>query len=46
VLTEATMKPLPVDEQKPAVNDINQDNFILWLTYKEARALLNPPKSQ
>ena len=42
--TEATMKPLPADEHKPAVSDTNQDNFILWLAYKEARALLNPPK--
>jgi serine/threonine protein kinase len=44
--TEAMMKPLPADEQKPAVSETNQDNFILWLAYKEARALLNPPKTQ
>jgi hypothetical protein len=43
--TEAAMKPLPADEQKPAVSETNQDNFILWLAYKEARALFNPPKT-
>jgi tetratricopeptide (TPR) repeat protein len=43
--TEAAMKPLPADEQKPAVSESNQDNFILWLAYKEARALINPAKT-
>jgi tetratricopeptide (TPR) repeat protein len=38
--TEATMKPLPADEQKLTFSEASQDNFILWLAYKEARALL------
>ena len=44
--TEASMKPFPADEQKPTLSEGSQDNFILWLAYKEARALLNPSKTQ
>ncbi|HEV2211087.1 MAG TPA: serine/threonine-protein kinase [Verrucomicrobiae bacterium] len=43
---EATMKPLPADERKPTLSEADQDNFILWLAYKEARALRNPAKTQ
>jgi hypothetical protein len=40
--TEATakMKPLPVDEKNPLVGNANADDLILWMAYKEAKALL------
>jgi hypothetical protein len=40
--TEATMKPLPADEKNPLVDGrSDHDDLILWLAFKEARALLN-----
>jgi hypothetical protein len=42
--TEARMKPLPPDDQNPlADGKSNHDDLILWLAWKEARALLNVP---
>ena len=34
------MKPLPIDEKNPLANDANHDDLIIWLAYKEAKALL------
>jgi hypothetical protein len=36
----ATMKPLPADEQNPLAGDANADDLILWLAYKEAKAMI------
>jgi tetratricopeptide (TPR) repeat protein len=36
----AQMKPLPVDEQKPLAGGADENDLILWLAYKEAKALL------
>ena len=40
--TEATsrMKPLPADEQNPTDGGADHDDLILWLAYKEAKALI------
>ena len=38
--TEAKMKPLPVDEQNPLADGADFNDLILWLAYKEAKALL------
>ena len=36
------MKPLPASERNPLVDGTSDnDNLILWLALKEARALLN-----
>jgi hypothetical protein len=35
------MKPLPVDEQKPLLGGADEYDLIMWLAYKEARALLS-----
>ena len=41
----AKMKPLPADEQNPMAGDADHDDLILWLAYKEAKALIgfDPP---
>ena len=36
----AKMKPLPKDEQNPLANIADPDDLILWLAYKEAKAML------
>ena len=36
----AKMKPLPKDEQNPLANNATHDDLILWLAYKEAKAVL------
>jgi tetratricopeptide (TPR) repeat protein len=36
----ATMKPLPKDEQNPLAGKATPDDLILWLTYKEAKAMV------
>jgi serine/threonine protein kinase len=41
--TETTMKPFPADEKNPLAGQADHDDLILWLAYKEARALLGPP---
>jgi hypothetical protein len=41
---EAQMQPLPTDENNPLADaKADHDDLILWLAYKEARALLNTP---
>jgi hypothetical protein len=47
----AKMKPLPKDEQNPLVNGAYWDDLILWLAYKEAKAMIQfdaapPPKGK
>jgi hypothetical protein len=46
----ATMKPLPADEQNPLADDAHYHDLILWLAYKEAKAITEfdtapPPKA-
>ena len=36
----AKMKPLPSDEYNPLAGNANIDDLILWLAYKEAKALI------
>ena len=36
----ATMRPLPKGEQNPLANQASHDDLILWLAYKEAKALI------
>jgi tetratricopeptide (TPR) repeat protein len=36
----ARMKPLPTDEKAPLAAGANADDLILWLAYKEAKALI------
>jgi hypothetical protein len=38
--TAGTMKPLPTDEQNPLAGDYSADDLILWLAYKEAKAMV------
>jgi hypothetical protein len=40
--TEAAAKmwPLPVDEQKPLACGGNENELIMWLAYKEAKAMI------
>ena len=47
----AKMKPLPKDEQNPLANQATHDDLILWLAYKEAKAMITfdeapPPKAE
>jgi hypothetical protein len=44
---EARMPPLPADETKPLLDGraASADELILWLAYREAKALLQPPSS-
>jgi WD40 repeat protein/serine/threonine protein kinase len=36
----AKMKPLPKDDRNPLAGDAGHDDLILWLAYKEAKALI------
>jgi hypothetical protein len=36
----AKMKPLPKDEDNPLSGEMNQDDLIVWMAYKEATALI------
>ncbi|MGO9467263.1 MAG: tetratricopeptide repeat protein [Isosphaeraceae bacterium] len=36
----AKMKPLPADEQKPLLGGAYHDDLIMWLAYKEAKAMI------
>jgi hypothetical protein len=36
----ARMKPLPRDEQNPLAGDATPYDLILWLAYKEAKAMI------
>ena len=51
IAAAAKMKPLPKDEQNPLAGDANHDDLILWLAYKEAKAMIKfdavpPPKAE
>jgi hypothetical protein len=37
---EAEMTPPPADEKKLQMDEVNPDELILWMAYKEARALI------
>ena len=40
-ITAATrLKPLPVDEKNPLAGGTNHDNLIVWMAYKEAKAMI------
>jgi tetratricopeptide (TPR) repeat protein len=50
IAAAAKMKPLPKDENNPLAGDADHDDLILWLAYKEAKAMIkfepvSPPKS-
>jgi hypothetical protein len=36
----AKMKPLPKDEKNPMADNAYNDDLILWMAYKEAKALI------
>jgi hypothetical protein len=36
----ARMKPLPKDEKNPLAGNAIADDLILWMAYKEAKALI------
>jgi serine/threonine-protein kinase len=38
--TVSWIKPLPTDEKNPLAGKANQDDLVLWLAYKEAKALI------
>jgi len=40
IAAAAQMKPLPKDEQNPFANGAYYDDLILWLAYKEAKAVI------
>jgi tetratricopeptide (TPR) repeat protein len=40
IAAKAKMKPLPADEQGPLAGNSSPDDVILWLAYKEAKALI------
>jgi hypothetical protein len=47
----AKMKPPPKDENNPLADNVTHDDLIVWLAYKEARALIKfdaapPPKAE
>ena len=36
----AKMKPLPVDEQNPLAGGADLNDLVMWLAFKEAKAML------
>jgi hypothetical protein len=36
----SAMKPLPADEQNPLSGDVTHEDLILWMAYKEAKAMI------
>ena len=40
IAAAAKMKPLPKDENNPLAGDAVHDDLILWLAYKEAKAMI------
>ena len=40
IAAAAKMKPLPADEQNPLAGNAGRDDLILWLAYKEAKAMI------
>jgi tetratricopeptide (TPR) repeat protein len=43
-LAAAKMKPMPAAEKVLTASDANHDDLILWLVFKEAKALIEPEK--
>jgi WD40 repeat protein/serine/threonine protein kinase len=41
IAATARMRPLPHDEKKPLEGEANADDLILWMAYKEAKAMIN-----
>ena len=39
-IAAATMEPLPADERNPLAGNASHDDLILWLAYKEAKAMI------
>jgi eukaryotic-like serine/threonine-protein kinase len=51
IATAAKMKPLPTDGNNPLAGDPDHDDLILWLVYKEAKAVIKfaqvpPPNAE
>jgi WD40 repeat protein/serine/threonine protein kinase len=50
IAAAAKMKPLPKGERNPLANNASYDDLILWLAYKEAKAMIKfdaaPPKAE
>jgi WD40 repeat protein/tetratricopeptide (TPR) repeat protein len=50
IAATTNMKPLPADDMNPLARNATHDDVILWLAYKEAKALIQfhvaPPKSE
>ena len=51
IAAAAKMKPLPKDEKNPLAGNAHHDDLILWLAYKEAKAMIQfdaaaPPKAE
>jgi hypothetical protein len=51
IAAAAKMKPLPKDENNPLAGDADHDDLILWLAYREAKAMIKfeaapPPKAE
>jgi hypothetical protein len=50
IAAAATMKPLPADEQNPLAYGATHDDLVLWLSYREAKALIQfdaaPPNAE
>ena len=44
---EAQMPPLPIDETKPIIDgkSFDRDLLVMWLAYKEAKALIGGPSA-
>jgi hypothetical protein len=40
--TEAQMAPLPADESQPLADGAEVNDIVVWLAYKEAKALFQP----
>jgi WD40 repeat protein/serine/threonine protein kinase len=40
IAATARMRPLPADEKKPLDGETNADDLILWMAYKEAKAMI------
>ena len=40
IAAAAKMKPLPADEQNPLAGSAGEGDLILWLAYKEAKAMI------
>jgi hypothetical protein len=38
----AEMRPVPKDEKNPLADNAGHDDLIVWMAYKEARALIKP----